>query len=46
MEMLDVLRVVAALGDPGTRTRDVGGRVGTADPAAAVCALTESAPLP
>jgi 3-isopropylmalate dehydrogenase len=38
--------VHAALSDPGTRTRDVGGRLGTADFAAAVSARVETAPLP
>jgi isocitrate/isopropylmalate dehydrogenase len=38
--------VHSALGDPATRTRDVGGHLGTAEFAAAVCARVESAPLP
>jgi isocitrate/isopropylmalate dehydrogenase len=38
--------VQTALDDPGTRTRDVGGRLGTADFAAAVASLVESAPRP
>jgi 3-isopropylmalate dehydrogenase len=38
--------VHAALSDPGTRTRDVGGQLGTADFTAAVSALVETAPLP
>jgi isocitrate/isopropylmalate dehydrogenase len=37
--------VHSALDDPGTRTRDVGGQMGTAEFAAAVCSLVESAPL-
>ena len=36
--------VHTALDDPGTRTRDVGGRLGTADFAAAVASLIEPAP--
>jgi len=38
--------VHASLSDPGTRTRDVGGQLGTADFAAAVSALVEPTPLP
>jgi isocitrate/isopropylmalate dehydrogenase len=38
--------VRSALDDPGTRTRDVGGQLGTAEFAAAVSALVGSAPLP
>jgi 3-isopropylmalate dehydrogenase len=38
--------VHTALDDPRTRTRDVGGQMGTADFAAAVASLIESAPLP
>ena len=43
---LTTAAVHAALSDPGTRTRDVGGQLGTADFAAAVAALVETAPLP
>src|SRR4051794_17592207 len=38
--------VHAALSDPGTRTRDVGGQLGTADFAAAGSALVQPTPLP
>ena len=43
---LTTAAVHAALSDPGTRTRDVGGQLGTADFAAAVAARVETAPLP
>jgi isocitrate/isopropylmalate dehydrogenase len=38
--------VHTALDDPDTRTRDVGGQIGTADFAAAVASLISSTPLP